>query len=255
MTYFNRSNQYRLGRLVAQQTAAPVVETGIIPVGAPEEGDTVRYSEFTGEWTPQPDPAATAGSALVPIADSQLFGRKVASGLGDPENLSPDEASDILDLATDPFLRKSELNPVELPPWVGPFSRNVVAVALVPGSELAITPGWWLIDYTGLLDTTIQTNGGNWQINFSGGPANIEYFSGLISVMANVGDGNSTPLREVGQQITVASTRFLTNNRFSLKLIIKAIVGGNIDLRIGTEVAGQTITITTLQGVAIRQSF
>lgn len=254
MTYFSRSNKYYQGRLVGEEPAL-IQDSSIAVSGTPQEGDVVTYSEFRKEYIPvQPD-TSSAATGLLPIPDSTLLGRKIGSGAGDPEPVTADEASQILDLAADPFLRESRFDPVEMPTWVGPFSRSLTAVALIPGTELSITPGWWVVDYTGILDTSIQTNGGNWQINFSAGSAHIVYFSGLISMMANVGDGNSTPLRNVGQSILVSSTRFLTDNRFSVKILLKADLAGDVDLRMGSETAGQTITITALQGVAIRQSF
>jgi hypothetical protein len=254
MSYFKKSNQYYLGQLVDSNNEVTPTPSGIIPVGDPKEGDTVRYSEFTGEWTVKPE-STSSTTGLIPISEGQLLARKIGSGTGLPEAASADDASLILDTASDPFLRKSSLNPIELPTWTGPFSRNLTAVALIPGTQLSITPGWWMIDYTGMLDTTVQTNGGNWQVNFSAGGAGIGYFSGFVSMAANVGDGNTTPLRSIGTTVLVGSCRFLTGNKFAVKVLLKATSAGDIDLRLGSETAGQTVSITELHGVAIRQSF
>jgi hypothetical protein len=73
-------------------------------------------SQLTGEVTAGPGTGAQAATIandavtnakLANMADSTIKGRAVGAGTGDPQDLTANQTSTILDLATDPFLRTS----------------------------------------------------------------------------------------------------------------------------------------------------
>ena len=55
---------------------------------------------------------SVTNAKLANMAQATIKGRQAGSGTGDPEDLTPDQASTVLDGATDPFLRTSGLPPI-----------------------------------------------------------------------------------------------------------------------------------------------
>ena len=100
-----------------------------LPTGA------AGITDLTGDVTatgPGSVPATIANGAvsnakMANMAQARFKGRAAAAGTGAPQDLTPDQASTILDGATDPFLRTSALPPI---PTLTP-NTNVVYVSKV----------------------------------------------------------------------------------------------------------------------------
>ncbi len=93
----------------------------VTTTGSPGSGNLAKFSgatsvtnaDLTGDVTTSGGVATTiAGDAvgnskLANMAAATLKGRAAGGGTGDPQDLSADDASDVLDTAADPFLRTS----------------------------------------------------------------------------------------------------------------------------------------------------
>lgn len=251
MTYFNRSNQYYLGRLVTQQTPVPVAETGIVPVGTPEEGDTLRYSEFTREWTPEPEPAPSTGGTLTPMADTQFLLRKIGSGLGDPEAGSPDDASLILDLATDPFLRTSALldtSPQFITYTGGSVVNSTITPANIDASANMNIPGAGLYEFEFLIGYNSAAGGTGIMLDLGGSTCPQSYLTYTVFGDTGTGDKSTQQWSSYSTNAPFTSSRALTGLSGIIQGTINATAAGIIRIRFRSELAGSAITITNVSG-------
>ena len=87
---------------------------------------------------------SVTNAKLANIAEGSIKGRKVGNGTGDPEDLEPDQVSEILDTATDPFVRTSAAATGDV---VGPASATDEAIA-----RFDLTTGKLIQNSTVLLD-------------------------------------------------------------------------------------------------------
>ena len=165
-------------------------------------GSGSGISELTGDVTAGPGSGSQAATIaadavtnpkLANMAQSRLKGRAAAAGTGDPTDLTPDQASTILDGATDPFVRTSAAGSGDV---VGPASSvderivlfdgvtgkliqdagiDLSEVVETDGNPAGVSPigsgaGVWPIQLRRFVDgtgTTVQANTGSVQFNIN----------------------------------------------------------------------------------------
>lgn len=85
-------------------------------VGTVASGSGSGINQLTGDVTAGPGTGsqaatiasdAVSNSKLANMAQSRIKGRAASAGTGDPQDLTPDEVSEVLDGASDPFIRSS----------------------------------------------------------------------------------------------------------------------------------------------------
>jgi len=236
--------------------ADPFVRTSNLPA------DT-GITELTGDVTAGPGSGSQAATIaadavtnakLADVPAATFKGSPVGAGTVNPVDLTADQASTILDSATDPLTRHSFFAPTYLTYTGGSQATTSIALANVHSSAKVTVPGagQYYFEFFATYSANATTTGAWFSVN---GTPTFNYLSASVGQTTAVGDRGQNQFRVYDGGSVMASSLFTgAFNTCIVQGIIDATSSGDLFLRFATEIATTTtITVTAVVGFIQRR--
>jgi len=228
----------------------PFVRTSALP---PDTGIT----QLTGDVTAGPgsgsqvatiaaDSVTNAKLADVPAATFK--GSPVGAGTVNPVDLTANQASTILDSATDPFTRLSLFAPSFINYTGGSVATTSTSLADVHSSAEWTIPSTGLFQFEFFIthNAAATSTGAFFSLN---GTATYSYLSCGIGYSTLSTDRGNFQIRNFNAGVAASSSLVTSGNPVLMTGTINVTATGTLLLRFATEVAGSAITVTNVYGL------
>lgn len=227
-------------------------------------GNVTTNANLTGPVTSVGN-ATTVGTAvitdanLVDMAQATFKGRASGAGTGVPGSLSANDASAILDSATDPFIRTSELGlTVQMETYAaGSQTNSTTTLAVANDTEINLSStGTWTASYNITYTAAATTTGALFTVNTAGVLA-VSNISGGCLYTTLTGDADNSLIGAFAGGLPVASSRVATPSLNGAIITVTLVVTtpGPLQLEWRSEVGGSAIVITTVSGFAVKTGY